>query len=77
MVETERLIGVIPSNSTGLDETELLADLPTSMKTDIALFLNKEVVEKVPFFKDASENFINVLVRKLKPQVCAPGISRL
>lgn len=43
------------------------------MRTDIALFLNREVIEKVPFFKEASENFISVLVRLLKPQVFAPG----
>jgi hypothetical protein len=61
----------------GLDESEILSDLPTSMRTDIALFLNREVVEKVPFFKNASENFINVLVRLLKPQVCAPGTNTL
>lgn len=61
------------SRQRGLDESEILSDLPKSIRTDIALFLNKEVLEKVPFFKDASENFINVLVRLLKPQVCAPG----
>lgn len=57
----------------GLDEEEILADLPLSMRTEIALFLNREIIQKIPFFQGASENFINVLVRLLKPQVCSPG----
>jgi len=61
------------SRQKGLDEHEILRDLPTSMHTEISLFLNREVLEKVPFFKNASDNFINVLVRLLKPQVFAPG----
>lgn len=61
------------SRQKGLNETNLFKDLPISMKTDIALYLNKEVLQKVPFLKNASENFLNVLVRVLKPEVYAPG----
>jgi CRP-like cAMP-binding protein len=57
----------------GLDESEILRDLPNSMRTDIALYLNRDVLEKVPFFQNASENLLSVLVKLLKPQVCAPG----
>lgn len=51
----------------------MLGDLPAGMRTDIALYLHREVLEKVPFFQNASDAFISVLVRYLKPQVMAPG----
>ena len=61
------------TTSGGLDEQALLEDLPTSIRTDIALYLNKDVIRKVPFLKSASESFISVLVRLLKSEVCAPS----
>ena len=61
------------------------------MRTDVALYLNREVLEKVPFFQNGMsfllcdrcssktlifkprDNFMKVLVRKLKPVVTAPS----
>lgn len=56
-----------------MDEEELLKDLPIALKTEVALFLNRKVLLKVPFLKHASESFLNVLVRHLRPQVFGPS----
>src|SRR5689334_7612102 len=72
-----RSFNSISNYCSGLDEDDILSDLPPSLRTEVALFLNREVIQKVPFFKNASESFISVLVRLLKPQVCAPGTLKL
>ena len=43
----------------GLNDQEILAELPSSVQKDISLFLNSTILEKVPFFQGASEQFIS------------------
>jgi hypothetical protein len=57
----------------GIQETDILGDLSTSLRTEIALYLNKDIVSKVPFFSCCESGFISVLVTMLKPQVSSPG----
>lgn len=57
----------------GYDETAILRDLPISLKTSVALFINKEIIEKVPIFKGASDEFIKDIILSLEPIVFSPG----
>jgi voltage-gated potassium channel len=57
----------------GYEESSLLTDLPTALKTRVAFFLNREIIEKVPLFKSASPAFIRDVVLNLKPVIYTPG----
>ncbi|RKX71683.1 MAG: Crp/Fnr family transcriptional regulator [Spirochaetes bacterium] len=57
----------------GYEESKLLRDLPTSLKTQVAFFLNREIIEKVPIFKNASREFVRDIILNLKPVIYTPG----
>ncbi len=57
----------------GYEESNLLRDLPTSLKTQVAFFLNRDIIEKIPLFKDASREFIRDIILNLKPVIYTPG----
>lgn len=56
----------------GQDDAGALSDLPRSLKTEVSLFLNRPIVEKVPFMKDASEEIIRDIVLNLSPVIALP-----
>ena len=57
----------------GYEESQLLEDLPTSLKTQVAFFLNQDIIEKVPIFKNASREFIRDIILNLQPVIYTPG----
>ena len=57
----------------GYDESSVLAELPSSLKTWVSLFLNKDIIEKVPIFEGASDEFIKETIMNLVPVVYTPG----
>jgi voltage-gated potassium channel len=57
----------------GFDESSFLADLPKNLKTNVALYLKKDVVEKIPLFKGADHKFIEEIAIFLKPLILTPG----
>lgn len=57
----------------GYDETSVLEDLPAPLKESVSLFLNKEIIEKVPIFEGASEDLIKEIVMNMTPVVFTPG----
>ena len=57
----------------GYDESTMISDLPSNLQTDISLFLKREVIEKVPLFKGASEEFIREIASQMRPVVYTPG----
>ncbi|MES0488899.1 MAG: ion transporter [Leptospirales bacterium] len=57
----------------GYDEASVLAELPLPLKTSVSLYLNREIIEKVPLFKGASDAFIREIILHLKPAVVTPG----
>jgi len=57
----------------GYEESELLSDLPSSLKTQVAFFLNRDIIEKVPLFKNASNEFVRDIILNLKPVIYTPG----
>jgi voltage-gated potassium channel len=57
----------------GFDEASFLAGLPKNLKTNVALYLKKDVVEKIPLFKGADHKFIEEIAIFLKPLILTPG----
>lgn len=57
----------------GFDESAVLDDLPQSLKLQVALHLNREIIEKVPMFKGAPDELIRQIVLNLKPALFMPG----
>ncbi len=61
------------SQRRGTDEAEILEELPRSLRTQIALHMNKELIEKVPIFKSASVDLIRYVAMHLKPAIFLPN----
>lgn len=57
--------------STGSEN--VLSELPHTLSTDIAMFLNRHILEKVSIFKDAGELFLREVVKELNLIVFLPG----
>lgn len=57
----------------GFDESEVIGELPSSIKLQVALHLNKDIIEKVPMFKGAPADLIRQIVLNLKPALYTPG----
>ncbi|HMB01277.1 MAG TPA: ion transporter [Spirochaetota bacterium] len=57
----------------GQNEKSMLADLPESLRTELSMSINRQIIEKVPFFKNADEKFIKDIVLLLTPLVLLPG----
>jgi voltage-gated potassium channel len=55
------------------DQDEMLDDLPESLRVEIALHINRPIIEKVPLFAGVSETFLRRLVLRLVPSVAIPG----
>ena len=51
----------------------LFHELPQYMRQEVALFLNKDMIERVPIFQGCSITFITAILMKLKPSVCLPN----
>ena len=50
----------------------ILAELPSNLRTEVSLIMNKDIVGKVPIFQSSSSGFINALVLHLQPQTYMP-----
>jgi voltage-gated potassium channel len=57
----------------GYDDNEVLGILPNKLKAEIALYINREIIEKVPLLKGASPELLEEILMELKPQVCVPS----
>ncbi|MCK5736430.1 MAG: ion transporter [Spirochaetaceae bacterium] len=57
----------------GYEESIILGDLPTSLKTQVAFFLNRDIIEKIPLFKNASREFVRDIILNLTPVIYTPG----
>ncbi|XP_043939615.1 potassium voltage-gated channel subfamily H member 3 [Protopterus annectens] len=60
------------SVNNGIDTTELLKDLPDELRADIAMHLNKEILQ-LPIFDSASRGCLRSLSLNIKPSFCTPG----
>ena len=57
----------------GIPDERVMRDLPGELRMEIALYLNRGMLEKVAFFRDADEGLIRAVVGKLEPMVFLPG----
>ncbi len=58
---------------TGNYELDTLADLPKALSIEVKLYLNRELVQKVPLFKDAEPDLIRDIVVALGFEISTPG----
>eukprot|EP00854_Cymbomonas_tetramitiformis_P006362 gene6362-7624_t len=54
----------------GVDDNKMLETLPEYLRQEVALFLNRKMVFKVPMLKNCSISFITELVTKVVPLSC-------
>jgi voltage-gated potassium channel len=57
----------------GYDENLVLADLPLNLRTELSLFLKRDVIEKVPLFHDTNEEFIRDIAHHIRQTLVMPG----
>ncbi|HRX53912.1 MAG TPA: cyclic nucleotide-binding domain-containing protein [Verrucomicrobiales bacterium] len=57
----------------GQDEASILGDLPESLRVDLALAMRRDLIHKVPFFREAHEELLKDVVMALRPVVYPPG----
>ncbi|XP_069790614.1 voltage-gated delayed rectifier potassium channel KCNH8 isoform X2 [Narcine bancroftii] len=60
------------SVNSGIDANELLKDFPDELRADIAMHLNKEILQ-LPIFESASRGCLRSLSLSIKTSFCAPG----
>jgi hypothetical protein len=60
-------------NRLGYDESTVLADLPDSLRTEVALFLRRDFIERAPLFQGASHELVREMALQLRPVVFTPG----
>ena len=60
-------------NKKGYDESDIMSELPASLRMKISLYLNADVFDKIPIFEGASEAMIADFVIKLKPVIFTPN----
>ncbi|KAI5619675.1 potassium voltage-gated channel subfamily H member 4-like isoform X1 [Silurus asotus] len=60
------------SVNNGIDANELLHDFPDELRADIAMHLNKDILQ-LPVFKGASRGCLRSLSLHIKTSFCAPG----
>ena len=61
------------SRSAGYNDEDIISDLPSHLQTEVSLHLTREMIEKVSFFENCSQGFINSLVVMLRPAIYSPG----
>ena len=57
----------------GYDEVAILEELPFSLRESVALYLNKEIIEKVPLFEKAGDALLRDIIVNLQPVIFTPG----
>ena len=57
----------------GYEEPQLLDALPASLRTEVVLYLKRDVIERVPIFRDADPTFVRDVAEQLEPVVHMPG----
>lgn len=60
-------------NRMGYDEATVMADLPHGLRTEVALYLRRDFIERAPLFKNASHELVRELALQLRPVVYTPG----
>jgi voltage-gated potassium channel len=57
----------------GLQESRVVSELPPGLMEEVSLFLKRGIIEKVPFFKGASDELVREISTQMRPVVYTPG----
>ncbi len=57
----------------GFDSHGVLDVLPPGVRAEVSMHLHRDIVEKVPFLQDASQDLIEAIVLDLEPRIAMPG----
>jgi voltage-gated potassium channel len=57
----------------GYDESVFIARLPAGLQNEVSVFLKREMLEKIPLFKEIDDNFLKEMSFHLRPVVFTPG----
>jgi voltage-gated potassium channel len=60
-------------NRLGYDESNVLDELPLSLRTEVSLVLRRDFIARVPFLQGASHDLVRDLALELRPVVYTPG----
>lgn len=60
-------------NKKGYNDHSIIESLPLKLQSELYLFLNKPILEKVPFLKGAHTDLIEDLMHQLEVRICVPG----
>lgn len=55
------------------DETLIMNGLPAGLRSEVSLYLKRDIIQKVPFLKDAREALIRDIALQMTPVVVVPG----
>ncbi|TAE22729.1 MAG: hypothetical protein EAZ92_15505 [Candidatus Kapaibacterium sp.] len=57
----------------GHDESHILSDLPPSLRTEVSIFLRRDIIQKAPIFCKTDTAFIQDLAQQLRSALFPPG----
>lgn len=57
----------------GYDESEVLRKLPPHLRTEVAMYLKKDLIENVPLFQGTSNAFVREIALEMHAAVFMPG----
>jgi hypothetical protein len=57
----------------GYDESVILSDLPQSLRTEVSIFLRRDIIQKAPIFCKTDTAFIQDLAQQLRSELFTPG----
>eukprot|EP00002_Diphylleia_rotans_P000567 TRINITY_DN10293_c0_g1_i2.p1 TRINITY_DN10293_c0_g1~~TRINITY_DN10293_c0_g1_i2.p1 ORF type:complete len:711 (+),score=156.26 TRINITY_DN10293_c0_g1_i2:100-2232(+) len=57
----------------GLDEGQILEDLPRDLRMEVASHIYKRLLQKVPIFRNMEDTFMRALALRIRPELCLPG----
>lgn len=57
----------------GANESEFTSGLPDGLKTEVELFLKRDILERIPLFKGISDGFLREVSLHLRPVIYTPG----
>lgn len=60
-------------NRKGYDENQILRELPPSLRMKVSIYLNSDLVRKVPILQNASDDLISKIILNLVPVVYMKG----
>ena len=65
--------GYVWEHRLGYDEASIVQGLPPGLLVEVSLFLKRDIIQKVPFFKGAGDELIKEIALVMQPVVYTPG----